>query len=75
MLATITHETIHVEDTFENKILDQKFDAFLTAFRFRVLVEDDFEKLRSETIKLDHVEISRRRISHKRHDESFEKEF
>jgi hypothetical protein len=74
-LATITHDMTHVEDTLENRILDQKFDASLTTFRFRILVEDDLEKLRQETIKLDHVEISRERISHRWHDESFKKNF
>jgi hypothetical protein len=70
----ITHETIHVKNTFESKILDQKLDTFLTTLRFRVLVENDLERLRQRTIKFDHVEINRKRISHRRHDESFKKE-
>ncbi len=47
----------------------------MTTFRFRILVENDFEKLRQRTIKLDNVKINRKRISHKRHHESFKKDF
>ncbi len=57
------------------RILDQKLDTFLTAFRFRILLENDLEKLRQRSIRLDNVEISRRKISHKRHHESFKKDF
>jgi hypothetical protein len=74
-LATIANNTTHVKDAFERRILDQKLDTFLTAFRFRILLENDLEKLRQRSIKFDNVEINRKNISHKRHHESFKKDF
>jgi hypothetical protein len=71
--ATIANETTHVKDAFEKRILDKKLDTFLTTFRFRILFENDLEKLRQRSIKFDNVEISRKKISHKRHHESFKK--
>ncbi len=71
--ATIANETIHVKDAFEKRILDKKLDTSLTTFRFRVLLEDDLEKFRQRSIKLDNIEISREKISHRRHHESFKK--
>jgi hypothetical protein len=73
--ATIADETIHVKDAFERRILDKKLDTFLTAFRFRVLLEDNLKKLRQRSIKFDNVEISSKKISHRRHHESFKKDF
>jgi hypothetical protein len=73
--ATIADETTHVKNAFERRILDKKLDTSLTTFRFRVLFENDLEKLRQRSIRLDNVEISRKRISHKRHHENFKKDF
>ncbi len=72
--ATIADDTTHVENAFEKKVFNQKLDTFLTAFRFRVLLENDLKKLRQRLIKFDNVEISRRKILHKRHHENFKKE-
>ncbi len=47
----------------------------MTTFRFRILFENDFEKLRQRSIKLNNVEINRKRILHKRHHESFKNDF
>ncbi len=66
---------IHVENAFESRILDQKFNTSLTTLRLRILVEDNLEKLRQRLIRFDNVEISRKRTLHKRHHESFKKEF
>jgi hypothetical protein len=71
--ATIANDTTHVKNTLERRILDKKLDTSLTTFRFRILLENDLEKLRQRSIKLDNVEISRKKISHKRHHESFKK--
>jgi hypothetical protein len=60
-------------NTFEIKILDQELDTFLTALRSRILVENHLERLRQRSIKLDDVEINRKRISHRRHHESSKK--
>ncbi len=73
--VTIANDTIYVENVLERRILDQKLDTFLTAFRFRILVENDFKRFRQWTIKFDNVEISRKRISHKQHHESVKKDF
>jgi hypothetical protein len=69
--ATIANDTTHVKNAFEKRILDQNLDTFLTTLRSRVLLENDLEKFRQRSIKLDNVEISRKRISHRRHHESF----
>jgi hypothetical protein len=74
-LATIANDTTHVKNAFESRILDKKLDTFLTALRSRVLLEDDFERFRQRSIRLDNVEINRKKISHKRHHESFKKDF
>jgi hypothetical protein len=71
--ATIADKTTHVKDAFEKRILDKKFDTSLTALRFRILLENDLERFRQRFIRLDNVEINRKRISHKRHHESFKK--
>jgi hypothetical protein len=73
--ATIANDTTYVKNALEKRILDQKLDTFLTAFRFRVFLENDLERFRQRSIRLDNVEISRKRISHKRHHESFKKDF
>jgi hypothetical protein len=73
--ATIANDTIHVEDAFKRRILDQKLDTFLTALRFRVLLENDLKKLRQWSIKFDNIEISRSKILHRRHHENFKKDF
>jgi hypothetical protein len=65
----------HVKNALKKRILDQKLDTFLTTLRFRVLVENDLEKLRQRIIKFDDVEIKQKRISHKQHHESFKKDF
>ncbi len=47
----------------------------MTAFRFRILLENDFERFRQRLIRLDNVEISRKKISDRRHHENFKKDF
>jgi hypothetical protein len=46
----------------------------LTALEILLFVEDDFQRIRKKTIELDNVE-KRKRFSHKRHDEKFQKFF
>ncbi len=47
----------------------------MTTLRFRIAFEYRFEKFRQRTIKFDNLENNRKKISHKRHHESFKKIF